>query len=953
MADAASYVGEMTSAEARYADGAYKDAATHFQQAADLATGREKAIAYTRLGDCLGALNAPVAEREAAFRQAADAIETRPPPPPDAFVGRLYNAFGVAQGAQGRTADAVGAYDKAVAYYPPDNTGRAYPLNNWADILFNQGDSRGAMEKYEAAAKSKPDFIDPINSVGRCWLLLNEPDKALRQFDAAADRWAKDPPQPESQAIALNNGALALKRLWRLGDAKARCDDAIKAVEPPRFADLALVADILVNQESEVAAAAGQQAEDKAGARAPNLQARIDNLARWADAVRNAEDYVAAEGLYRHALDLAPQDGAPEDPAAALSLDSAKIGLVWALAGQERFADAIDAYPEAKLDNAQPYALRTLGDQQLVRDDLEAAEQTYRLALKLDPNEPPGDADDLSRAWDGAWTYFGLANVLTARGAFGDAIATLQEGLRKAERRLTRLRAAPQGGKGDYEADVRGVVFMRHNLAYAFRNSGQYAAAQREFDQVAADYENYISTYDPDVSSDVYFFYAGIRFEVFQDLKRAEELYRLAIRKGRGNLRVHLGLAKLYRRQAALVGDLPTARADKPGPTRMDFQGRLAQARRDARAAIDAAGIDPPAGPPNAPGLPEYSLRLAAADMALLCDDDGGAEDHLTKAGQYLNNQSGQLGLAISRRAEIDARLAKIAVRREQYGEAAIKLRAAIANTPANLGLTADLGAALYAGKNKPDAEREYRKLLALAPGNVDALMGLAHICLDLGDDGATQRYREAERYLDQILQGPPDGGLSRRLRDRELAGVYYLRGYARSKSPDGGGVALRLGRANNYRRARDDFRAAIARDPQNFKAVDACNSLNDYLKDAQGGDAIGFLSSVMVVLLGFFVFVLAQYLLVANLWAVKPPHGPPPARLIDFVSYISLSFGAIMVVVAGFFLPYITSLKAGPVELQKAGGPTSGAGLSSLEISRPDSAFSGPGSGGASPGGG
>ncbi len=922
----------------------------------------------------------------------------------EVFLADTYRLLGVTLAAMNNIdvyGETISSYEAVLGFKATSISVRATTLNDWGNALLDQGsrleakadydkaqnEYRNAIKKYNEARAAKPDYVAPVNGRGRAFYQLGQLDDALRCFEVAADEWAKIPDETANRAVALNNCGLTFRRLWRLEDAKRRFKDAIEAIEATpkdqaRFADQNGLGDILATQENKDACDAFMKADEiaRADRDPPALQQRIGNFCQLGDALLNLEDFARAESAYRRALDLPlpeagsttaddqADEGTKSDP-----LAGAKNGLAWAIAGQERFKSALEAFPEATRDRAPPYAMRTRGDHLLYRDEYEEAEAAYRRALQTDLDSDAVNNDNTP--WNGAWTCFGLANVLTARGEFAEAISLLRDGLRSAGRRIERLRKNAPRAKGDREMEERAIVFMRHNLAYALRNCGRYAEASKELASVVDDYNTYISTYEPDVLSDVYFYYGTTLSDIFTNFAQAEASYNKSIKTGRNNLRAYLALAKLYKQRASLAGEAGATpawwdlRPRAPSLTRIDYEGKFAQVVREARKLVDQA-LAPiekarskakSSGAASTPsGKPEYATRVAAADFHILCEDYDAAEDELKKVQTYLRDNSEELGGSVIRQAEIDAKLARIALKREAFDQAAIRYRKAIKSSADSLSLTAELGNCLYIAKNRADAERQYRLVLQKAPGNVEALMGLARICADLGDEGATERYGEAERYLNVILQEPASGALSTRSTRWMRAETYYLRGYVHSKAPGRGGSTLNVSRAGNYRRALADFSRCIDNDPQNFKAIDAKTKLKAYLSETVDNGAITLGGSLLVIVLGVFMFCATQYLLFENVGDVGggPASSAPPwiksalglmglsiqetagRRSIDFVSYIALSFGSIMVIVSGLFLPYITSLKAGPIELQKSGGPISGAALSSPEILRPDNPF-------------
>ena len=110
--------------------------------------------------------------------------------------------------------------------------------------------------------------------------------------------------------------------------------------------------------------------------------------------------------------------------------------------------------------------------------------------------------------------------------------------------------------------------------------------------------------------------------------------------------------------------------------------------------------------------------------------------------------------------------------------------RQALLVKPEDLTLRSNLGNALLKSKQFEAAQDEFARVLKLAPGNIEALLGAAQVCTELADDGDPDRYQIAEKHFtDALSHGRYKESGSKRLRPSEIAKIYYMRGYARTKS--------------------------------------------------------------------------------------------------------------------------------------------------------------------------
>src|SRR5262249_4580975 len=73
----------------------------------------------------------------------------------------------------------------------------------------------------------------------------------------------------------------------------------------------------------------------------------------------------------------------------------------------------------------------------------------------------------------------------------------------------------------------------------------------------------------------------------------------------------------------------------------------------------------------------------------------------------------------------------------------------------------------------------------------IDALIGLAQVCIELADEGETEYYRQAEQRLSEaLLHGRHASTGSSRLQGTSLEDALYLRGFVRTKRWEAEGKA-------------------------------------------------------------------------------------------------------------------------------------------------------------------
>src|SRR5262249_37100115 len=136
------------------------------------------------------------------------------------------------------------------------------------------------------------------------------------------------------------------------------------------------------------------------------------------------------------------------------------------------------------------------------------------------------------------------------------------------------------------------------------------------------------------------------------------------------------------------------------------------------------------------------------------------------------------------KRAQVAEQRGLICYHQAEHAEAVKNFRQALLARPEDLMLRSNLGNALLQLKQFEVAQDQFARVLRLAPRNIDALCGAAQICIELADDGDADQYKMAVQYLTRALQyGRNRDSGSKYLSNRELAKIYYTRGYARTKS--------------------------------------------------------------------------------------------------------------------------------------------------------------------------
>ena len=289
-----------------------------------------------------------------------------------------------------------------------------------------------------------------------------------------------------------------------------------------------------------------------------------------------------------------------------------------------------------------------------------------------------------------------------------------------------------------------------------------------------------------------------------------------------------------------------------------------------------------------------------------------------TEAKIYLERAEAQCGEIAARRAEVASRCGLVHVRTERYDDAIENFRRALAVRSHDLMLRGNLGRALLGAKRLDAAEAEFDRVLKSAEGNIEARLGAAQVCVELGDDGDLERYKRAEEHLTKAIEfGRNKECGSKRLYGSQLAEVYYLRGYVRTKRYEKDSLLARLvTRVSPLHAALRDFRQCRREDPNHFKAAAAIDNITSQFRRQRSESLTEIVGPFFIFFAGLAAFVLTQldfFFKNAQLHDVLRLAGHMTAGY-----YTVATFGALTFMVAGLSLPRVLKLKVGVIELQK-----------------------------------
>lgn len=282
-----------------------------------------------------------------------------------------------------------------------------------------------------------------------------------------------------------------------------------------------------------------------------------------------------------------------------------------------------------------------------------------------------------------------------------------------------------------------------------------------------------------------------------------------------------------------------------------------------------------------------------------------------------------QLQEAVTRDRESTSghnQLGILCMRQEEYKKAAEHFRNALRFDPNNLTVKSNLAEAYLKAEFPDKAEAEYKAILGVTANHVESEIGLGQVYIAMADTKKDDElYEEAICHLQQaIAVGKANpASASKRMEKKEWAPVYYSLGYAEVKLY---GASKLLADEARLRRAREDFDLAVKADTEYHKAERALKKIRErtHLRER----LLERVAPWVILGTAAFVFLVAQVSFLAKGQFHSPAY------------YLPVTFGSLILMIAGFYLPKLLKLKVAGIELEKSAVDQI-ASLSGLEISK------------------
>jgi tetratricopeptide (TPR) repeat protein len=215
------------------------------------------------------------------------------------------------------------------------------------------------------------------------------------------------------------------------------------------------------------------------------------------------------------------------------------------------------------------------------------------------------------------------------------------------------------------------------------------------------------------------------------------------------------------------------------------------------------------------------------------------------------------------------------------------------------------------------EAEREYRSILRIAPGNIDSLVGLAEMYIERGANGDRLMLEQAIASLDCAIDCIDAGTASKRVSLRNQASIFNLRGYActRLLLCERGIYATGLAT-----KALRDFNKACKVDPDLYAARHAA----ERVKAAFGSSApVRWFESYVPLAIASLGVMLV---LLSTLWLLgcfsiyrSKLHVNKYLVSLTPAEYLATVLSGIAMIIVGAYLPRLLKLKVAGVEIEKS----------------------------------
>ena len=745
-------------------------------------------------------------------------------------------------------------------------------------VLLDQKRYAEAKDAFDSALKL--DDKDPLihDWLGRLAYALGRFDEAQRQFAQATEL---APPGETSYRYNRGLTLLVLKRSGDAADAEAEFRKVIQA-KPDYEAAHAGLGQALFEQrklddaKKEFELARTLKEKDPARLLTEDDAATYNWLGRIA---LLQQQYEEAERNFAKAASLAPAEVAYHY----------NRGL--ALSSLKRFAEAgtqfLAAISSSKDDNAAAYV--GLGQALLDQERYDEAKSAFEHALSI--KGPKANEAEIHSAL--GRVAFALGQYADSEQAFRRAVelngvnAVYHYNLGLALERMLRYDEALreyQAGVEQTEKETDGEQPALRYRSYAYQSKanllqkqGKYGPARAVWSKACEEY--WLAADRAARARDADFFgnFGNVLYEIFDNMQMAEQMFATGLSYDPNHIAILAGQVGLY----------------------LDMRERHEFDRRDAHwKALDAYKRLVPLLEQKLMRDSRPATVVQLAKLFLQMEDCSEARRWLTSA--LPRNDAASVGDVDL--VDVHGTLGVVCMKQREYAEAVERFEQARRLNPNNLTIRSNLAGAYAKAKRLEKAESEYRSLLAIAPTNLESLVGLGEVYAAMGDAGDVQRYETAIEYFARAVMITAWEDRSKTLKRNEEAALHYSLGYARVRlyetDPKTGPSILSEARRN--------FERCSEIDRSYEKANRARKKLDDWLRGSSP-ERVARYGPTCIFVLSLAIFIASQFWFYSGL------------RLNQYLGYyITITFGSLLFMIAGLYLPQILKLRVGGIELEK-----------------------------------
>ena len=733
----------------------------------------------------------------------------------------------------------------------------------WGNALFNLKKPEEAIEKYKKVTELNPEYVDAYYGWGVALRDLKKPEEAIEKYKKVTEL------NPE-YVIAYYGWGNALFNLKKPEEAIEKYKKVTEL--NPEYVD----------------------AYYGWGAALVELKKPEEAIEKYKKATQlNPDDPDAYNGWGAALVELKKPEEAIEKykKATQLNLEYVFAYYNWgnALFNLKKPEEAIEKYKKAtQLNPDGPDAYNGWGNALAELNKAEEAIEKFDKATQLNPDyvdayvnwglaladlkKPDEAIAKYRKAADlkpnGANIYYYWGNALGDQYRYEEGIEKLQE--------ATKL-------------DVD-FAYAYNNIAHLLGREGRYSASWTAWVKAGLVYERTKEKAAAEKNGNHFYYYGAMLHEIFGKFDKAEEAYQEGLKFDPNNVDLLTGLVNLHLEKADQEVD-----QKKPWmllKAEIDTDRRAKEFAEAARAYKKAEELLQNQLERRQQPVPLIQL----GELYLTMKQYPAAAEQL-KMARELDPGS----------ATPWADLGVLCTRQDALKDAIEYFDNAVQRDPYDFTIRSNLAASYRKMNLTEKAEAEYKRILDVTRNHVESHIGLGEVYSMIGDSGDADMYDLAISHFSQAIQITKSRTGSKRLTKKELAAAYYSMGYARVKLYESGKITKD---DSLLREARSDFWRSFDNDPEHHKAYRAKVKLEkrlSYLSPQRLADRLG---PLLIMLLSFTVFFFTQTSFFFH---------EPAGFLKEPGYYALLSFGALIFMVAGLYLPQILKLSVGGIKLEKS----------------------------------